>query len=404
MTCSDSSGVFDGSIGQNFATKLASKFVPHLEQGRLTLVLPNGDAIERSGAGRGPETRIEIRSWTALLRLAFQGDDGFVRGYLCDQIAIPDIVSTLDLAACNEGAFASLTRSSFVNALLRQIGHALHANTRAGSSRNIRAHYDLGNGFFRLWLDSAMNYSSGLYLDGDESLEEAQHRKIDRVLELLGLRDGASVLEIGCGWGAFAERLLRNYDVKFTGITLSAEQLTYAKSRLHEDVTSGEAELRLQDYRDLAGRFDKIASIEMIEAVGERYWPIYFRKLRQSLAEGGRAVIQAITIDESRFETYRSRPDFIQRYIFPGGMLPTHRVILEQANRVGLKLLHHEFFGDSYAKTLREWRNRFTKAAQELEQLGFDRRFRKLWDYYLAYCEVGFLRGSISVGLYAFGG
>jgi cyclopropane-fatty-acyl-phospholipid synthase len=402
MVCSDSSDAFHGRTRQSLATRLASQFIPCPQKGRLTLGLPNGDFIDRNGTEPGPEARVDFHDWTALLRLALQGEDGFVRGYIASRIATADIVATLDLAACNEGAIKPFTRRFFSTSLVRRVEHALRANTRAGSRRNIRAHYDLGNDFFRLWLDSALNYSSALYLR-DESLDEAQERKLDRVLELLALQNGERLLEIGCGWGAFAERALRTHDINFTGITLSAEQLAHAKSRLQKEMVKGKCELRLQDYRDLHGCFDKITSIEMVEAVGERYWPQYFHKLRCCLAEGGRAVIQAITIEEDLFDTYRRRPDFIQRYIFPGGMLPTHRIILEHANQVGLKLLHHESFGDSYARTLRAWRSRFTAAADELEKLGFDRRFQKLWEYYFAYCEVGFLRSFTNVGLYAFG-
>jgi len=401
MVCSDSADVSHRRMRQSLATKLAGRFIPCPQKGRLIVGLPNGDFIELNGTEPGPEAKVDFHDWMALLRVALNGDDGFVRGYIAGRIATTDVVAALDLAACNEGAIKPFTRGLFSNSLVERVGHALRANTRAGSRRNIRAHYDLGNNFFRLWLDSALNYSSALYLH-DESLEEAQKRKIDRVLDLLALQNGDRLLEIGCGWGAFAERALQNHDVDFAGITLSAEQLTYARSRLQTEIDKGKCKLRLQDYRDLAGCFDKITSIEMVEAVGEHYWPQYFQKLRCCLAEGGRAVIQAITIEENRFSTYRRRPDFIQRYIFPGGMLPTHRIILEHANRVGLKLLHHESFGDSYARTLRAWRNRFTAAADELEKLGFDERFQRLWEYYFAYCEVGFLRSSINVGLYAF--
>jgi cyclopropane-fatty-acyl-phospholipid synthase len=402
MTSSDC-GIFDRRPHGGLATRLTNSLIPDLRKGRLTLVLPNGDRIERQGADPGPEARIEVRHWRGLLRLARQGDEGLVRGYIAGQIATPDIAPVLDLAVSNENVVESFTQRSAINSQIRRLAHALRANTRAGSRRNIRAHYDLGNDFFRLWLDSGMNYSSAIYA-GNEDLETAQLRKLDRIVGMLRLRDGDRIIEIGCGWGALAERLLQHHDVRYTGITLSSEQLAYAKARLQRAYGADAATFRLEDYREFDGCFDRIASIEMIEAVGEQYWPVYFQKLRQALAKGGRAVIQAITIDENRFEAYRNRPDFIQRYIFPGGMLPTDRIVIEQASRAGLRLIERESFGNSYAKTLREWRARFRKAARDLEQLGFDSQFRRLWDYYLAYCEVGFLHASINVSLYAFAG
>ncbi|MFZ0527507.1 MAG: cyclopropane-fatty-acyl-phospholipid synthase family protein [Xanthobacteraceae bacterium] len=305
----------------------------------------------------------------------------------------------LELGMRNETALTPRTKNWLLSFALNRVGHALRANTRRGSRRNIAAHYDLGNDFFRPWLDADMNYSSALYR-GDETLERAQQRKLDRIAELLALRGKEKVLEIGCGWGALAERLMRSFGTSVLGVTLSRQQLGYAKARLSAEIERGQAELRFLDYRDLEGRFDRIASIEMIEAVGERYWPAYFAKLRACLASGGIAVIQAITIAEERFEAYRKRPDFIQRHIFPGGMLPTRSIIEREAARAGLKLVFHESFGDSYAQTLREWRQRFLQAWPALEALGFNARFQRLWEYYLAYCEIGFRSRSVDVGFY----
>ena len=221
---------------------------------------------------------------------------------------------------------------------------------------------------------------------------------------MLELKGGERVLEIGCGWGALAEKLIRHYSANVLGITLSVEQLFYAQSRLAVDAGQGRADLRLLDYRDVRGKFDRIVSIEMIEAVGERYWPNYFGKLRDCLVSGGSAVLQAITIDEQRFAAYRKTPDFIQRYIFPGGSLPTRSIIEQEAARAGLKLVQHESFGDSYVKTLREWRIRFLQAWPRIEMLGFNERFRRMWEYYLAYCEVGFQLGTIDVGFFKLAG
>jgi cyclopropane-fatty-acyl-phospholipid synthase len=248
-----------------------------------------------------------------------------------------------------------------------------------------------------------MNYSSALFA-GDDTLEAAQKRKLDRAASLLDLSGGERVLEIGCGWGALAEQLIRRHGSNLSGVTLSTEQLAYAQARLADAFEDGRADLRLLDYRDVEGRYDRIASIEMIEAVGERYWPVYFAKLRASLRTGGIALLQAITIDESRFAAYRNRADFIQRHIFPGGLLPTASIIEREAERAGLKLVHRESFGDSYAKTLREWRCRFLRAWPAIEPLGFNERFRRMWEYYLVYCEIGFRFGVIEVGFFKLAG
>jgi cyclopropane-fatty-acyl-phospholipid synthase len=245
-----------------------------------------------------------------------------------------------------------------------------------------------------------MNYSSALFTQDGQTLEQGQDAKLSRIVELLDVAPGQRILEIGCGWGPLAEQLVMRADREVNGLTLSAEQLDFAQARLARQATANNWDLRLQDYRDIDGQYDRIVSIEMLEAVGERYWPLYFAKLRQSLTDTGVAVLQAITIAESRFATYRRRPDFIQQYIFPGGMLPTLDIIRRQAARAGFRLIAHESFGGSYAKTLAEWRRRFLQAWPCIEALGFDARFKRMWEYYLSYCEVGFQVGAIDVSLF----
>jgi cyclopropane-fatty-acyl-phospholipid synthase len=385
------------------ARRLLDRLLPSLQCGRLHLVLPNGQSVERRGEREGPEAAIAIRRWRAVWRILLEGEDGFSAAYVDGDWTTPDIATVLELGMRNETALTPRTKNWLLSFALNRACHALRANTRGGSRRNIAAHYDLGNDFFRPWLDAGMNYSSALYRD-DETLERAQQRKLDRIAELLALHGGERVLEIGCGWGALAERLVRSFGASVLGVTLSRQQLGYAEARLAAEIERGQAELRFLDYRDLEGSFDRIASIEMIEAVGERYWPAYFAKLRTCLASGGIAVIQAITIAEKRFEAYRKRPDFIQRHIFPGGMLPTRSIIEREAARAGLNLVLHESFGDSYAQTLREWRKRFLQACPRLEALDFNARFQRLWEYYLAYCEIGFRSGSVDVGFYKLSG
>jgi cyclopropane-fatty-acyl-phospholipid synthase len=282
---------------------------------------------------------------------------------------------------------------------LHRLRHLLKANSKSGSRRNIAFHYDLGNDFYRLWLDRSMTYSSAIYENPEQSLEDAQQAKQQRILELLTLNGGERVLEIGCGWGSLAAGLAR-HGARVTAVTLSAQQLAGAQAFIAAESSADRVELRLQDYREVEGSFDRIVSIEMLEAVGEEYWPAYFTTLRARLRAGGKAVLQVITIREDGFERYRKSTDFIQRYIFPGGLLPSKAVIAEQAVRAGFSLTSVASFGDSYAITLVEWRRRFLSAWPEIEQLGFGPSFRRLWEYYLSYCEAGFRIGAIDVGLY----
>ena len=385
------------SAHQGILCRIIDRAIPAMPAGRLQLTLPNGEIIERHGMLPGPDAAMTAHRWRGLRRMLLDGDHGFADGYLDGDWSTPELGQLLEFCMQNESALTDTAAVGGLGLLRNRLVHWLRHNTRRGSRRNIAAHYDLGNDFFRPWLDEGMNYSSALYVNCD-TLERAQEAKLDRAAALLELNGGERVLEIGCGWGAFAERVIRHYGSSVFGITLSTEQLAYAQTRLAGEVERGRADLRFLDYRDVPGTFDRIASIEMIEAVGERYWQNYFGKLRACLAGGGVALLQAITIDERRFAAYRKCPDFIQRYIFPGGVLPTFSIIEQEAARAGLKLVHHESFGDSYVRTLREWRSRFLRAWPKIEPLGFNERFRRMWEYYLAYCEVGFRSGSIDVG------
>jgi cyclopropane-fatty-acyl-phospholipid synthase len=383
--------------------RLADRAVPALSVGRLRLVLPNGETLERRGEATGPDATMVVRRWRALRSMLLNGETGFTESYLDGEWTTPDLAQLLELLARNETVFAARAASSRFSRFRSRLAHRLQSNSRRGSRRNIAAHYDLGNEFFEPWLDVGMSYSSALWTNSN-TLERAQQVKLDRIASLLDLTGGERILEIGCGWGALAEKLIRGHGANVLGITLSMEQLFYAQSRLAIEAMQGRANLRLMDYRDVPGKFDRIASIEMMEAVGERYWPDYFGKLRECLVKGGVAVLQAITIDEQRFASYRRTPDFIQRCIFPGGVLPTSSIIEQEASRAGLKLVHHESFGDSYAKTLREWRARFLQASARIQMLGFGERFCRMWEYYLAYCEAGFRLGTVDVGFFKFAG
>jgi cyclopropane-fatty-acyl-phospholipid synthase len=323
---------------------------------------------------------------------------GFAESYGDGDWSSPDLAAFLILADENETALSGTTRALLPLRWLARVGHRSRRNSKRGSRRNIAAHYDLGNDFYARWLDPEMNYSSAIYRDGFD-LDAAQTAKQARIIELLDLSAGKQVLEIGCGWGSLATAMARN-GAEVVGLTLSREQRAFATNRVAAAGLSDKVELRLEDYRDTKGRFDRIVSIEMIEAVGEENWPLYFKRLAELLCPGGSAVLQAITIEEKRFETYRRGVDFIQQHIFPGGMLPTSAIIRREAERAGLIFASAEHFGDSYRRTLVDWTDRFRRAWPEIAALGFSERFRNLWEYYLAYCEAGFTTGAIDVGLY----
>jgi cyclopropane-fatty-acyl-phospholipid synthase len=385
------------------AAALTTRFLSRFEHGTLTLTLPSGRTIHCRGAMPGPDGRLSLHRWRGLWRLATRGDVGFGEAYMAGDWSTPDLPLLLECLLRNEAALAPAWQGSLTR-LLGRMRHRARANTRRGSRRNIKAHYDLGNDFYAAWLDEGMNYSSGLYTRPSLTLEAAQIVKLDRAISLLEARPGESVLEIGCGWGALAERLAGVHGCRVTGITLSREQRAYAENRLRRAGIADRAAIKLQDYRDVTGQFDRIVSIEMLEAAGEAYWPVYFAALRARLAPGGTAVLQVITIEEHRFASYRRRPDFIQRHVFPGGMLPTIGIIKQQLEAAGLALRSLELFGDGYARTLAEWRRRYLHANPSPRLAATDKeRFRRMWDYYLAYCEVGFRTGALNVGLYQIG-
>lgn len=367
--------------------------------GKLTVVTPEQDHLVYRGLAHGPEAVLVLHRWRTLRRLLLQGDVGFGEAFMDGDWSSPDPTALLELAARNAAPLAPAIDGTPAARFINRVLHRLHANTFSGSKRNIRHHYDLGNAFYALWLDAGMSYSSALYPTPDLTLEEAQEVRHARIMALLQPEPKHDVLEIGCGWGGLAKRL-GEAGCTVTGLTLSPAQLAYARDVMEGHGLSGQVDLRLQDYRLSSGSFDRVVSIEMLEAVGEAFWPRYFEILHERLKPGGLAVLQVITIDDARFETYRRAPDFIQRYIFPGGMLPPPAVLRQQIAAAGLTLRHVETFGDSYAKTLVAWRQRFSDSWSQIAAMGFSERFRRMWDYYLCYCEAGFRAGAVDVGLW----
>jgi cyclopropane-fatty-acyl-phospholipid synthase len=372
------------------AARWMFKLLSQLRCGKITLHAPDGRSQEFSGPKPGPHASLTLADWQVCSDILSRGDIGLAEAYIAGRAKTDDLTQLLLLAAMNEQAIEEAIHGRWWATLAYRLRHWLRPNTRSGSRKNIHAHYDLGNDFYRLWLDSTMTYSSALF-EGDltRSLAEAQSAKYARILRALDVQPGQHILEVGCGWGGFAEHAARA-GCRVTGITISAAQLEYAQRRIAAAGLQDHVELRLQDYRDLDGQFDHVVSIEMFEAVGERYWPGYFEMIRERLKPGGRAVVQTITIAETKFERYRKGTDFIQQYIFPGGMLPSPQRLCEVAAGQGLSVegMHH--FGLDYAETLRRWHQVFDYAAPQVREQGFDERFMRTWRFYLAYCEAGF--------------
>ena len=373
-----------------FASRVVLKALDHIHTGRLTVQFPDGTARTFGAAGAEPHATIEVRHWRFFRRVLLDGDMGFAEAYMDGDCDSPDLPRLIGLLADNDHALAGFARSNPFHNLLLRLLHRRRDNSREGARKNIHAHYDLGNNFYRLWLDPTMTYSSAIF-DGKpgKPLEAAQADKYDRILTQIGAKQGDSILEIGCGWGGFAEAAARR-GMRVTGITISREQLDYARARLERAGVADRVDLQFRDYRDLEGQYDHIVSIEMIEAVGERYWPDYFATLKRHVAPGGSALVQAIVIADEVFDAYRRRPDFIQTYIFPGGMLLSRQRLAEHCRKAGLKIAELYSFGMDYAHTLETWLRRFDGVSDQVAGLGFDERFRRMWRYYLAYCAAGF--------------
>ncbi|TAJ73172.1 MAG: class I SAM-dependent methyltransferase [Phenylobacterium sp.] len=369
----------------------ARTIIRNWNTGVMTFVLPDGREIRLEGADPGPEARLIVHDYDFIKRTISNGTIGFGEGYMAGEWDTPDLSVLLEVLASNYARFEKVSFGTPFMAALNVIEHAFRrANSRSGSKKNIHAHYDLGNAFYSRWLDPTMTYSAARFATPGEPLSDAQKRKYRTLCESMALEAGHHVLEIGCGWGGFAEFAAKDVGAKVTAITISEEQFKFAKERMFREGLNEKADIRLVDYRDVGGRFDRVASIEMFEAVGERYWPTYFDKVRESLKPGGQAGLQIITIREEYFEHYKRTPDFIQKYIFPGGMLPSEERLKAVTDKAGLSWGPISRFGVCYADTLAEWGRRFEAAWDEITGLGFDERFRKLWKFYLSYCEAGF--------------
>ncbi len=380
-----------------FPLRLLCRIASRFKVGTLDVKTPAGHVLRFKGDTPTPHAQMVIRNPVFVRRLIIGGDLGFAEGYLRREWDTPDLATLMLLLAANQKSGTRLVPGRPILRIWQRLRHFLNRNTKLGAKRNIHAHYDLGNAFYEAWLDRSMTYSSAIFDQGDNDLESAQRRKYQRLAEKSEIRASDHVLEIGCGWGGFAEYAAREIGCRVTGLTISQEQHDFASRRIQEAGLGDRVEISMRDYRDEAGVYDRIVSIEMFEAVGEAYWDTFFRQMRDRLVSGGRAGLQLITIRDEAFAGYRREIDFIRRYVFPGGMLPSNSILTELSSRFQLPILSDEGYASDYARTLSLWRDRFLQAWPTIENLGFDDRFRRLWEYYLTYCEVGFATNNIDV-------
>jgi cyclopropane-fatty-acyl-phospholipid synthase len=379
------------------SAKLFLRMLSKIQRGNLHIVTPGGEVLKFGDQQLAQSVILTIHDWQACRKIMQGGDIGFAECYEAGWVSTSDLTALLRLAIQNDSALDKAIFGGKLMGLWYKLKHLLRPNTRKGSRKNIHAHYDIGNSFYQLWLDASWTYSSAIfYGDYQISLQEAQYRKYQRIIDVLGLKEGDRVLEIGCGWGGFAEHA-SSRGIHVHGVTISPSQLEIAEQRIKQLERQDLVKLELCDYRDLEGSYDAIVSIEMFEAVGEEYWPIYFKTVNQRLKAGGKALIQTITIDEARFERYRSGTDFIQQYIFPGGMLPSPPRFVQLAQQHGLQTRDQYAFGKDYAETLRRWNHDFENNIDGIHGLGFGTAFQRIWQLYFSYCEAGFDEGRTDV-------
>lgn len=371
--------------------------VGKLNSGRVDFVLPDGRRFRAEGKCPGPVAEITINNPEVFARLIREGDLGFSDAYLDEWWTTPDLQTFMDfIHADNDDMYDGFSGIAIVRAW-EKVRFWFQSNSKRQALKNISHHYDLGNDFYSLWLDDTMTYSSALFNTGQESLENAQIAKYASMIDQMGVKPGDHVLEIGCGWGGFAEYAAKERGLKVTGLTISKEQLLYAQKRIKNKGLEDKVDLKLQDYRDEKGVYDGVASIEMFEAVGEKYWPIYFETIKHCLKPGRQATLQIITVHDARWDVYRKSVDFIQKYIFPGGMLPSPTVLKQEVTKAGLRVQHSIEFGKSYSQTLRRWFDVFNDQWDTINDMGFDDRFRRMWNFYLTSCAATFESGNCDV-------
>ena len=381
-----------------FVDRILRKATKAISSGTIVFKLENGNVIRCESGNEGPEATINVHSFKFFRRLLSAGYLGLAESYINNEWTTPSLENVFNFGAANLTALdQNLTENLFVR-LTNKITRFMQRNSIRGSRKNIADHYDLGNDFFIEWLDSTMTYSSGLFEKKTDTLHSAQNNKYQRIIDELKIEKSQNILEIGCGWGGFAEYAAKKAKANIFGVTISKEQCEYARNRITQANLEDKVKISLQDYRALTGQYDRIVSIEMLEAVGKSYWPAYFKTIADRLKKNGSAMVQVITVPDEYFDYYSNGMDFIQRYIFPGGMLICPRMLEEQSEKAGLTLIRAHMFGSSYAQTLEQWQSSFQIRWDKIEKLGFDEKFKRIWEYYLDYTAAGFRSGAIDVG------
>ena len=403
-TSTSNTSVFSMPGNAPTAARTALKLLLRLKHGTLTVKLPDG-SVQRFGSGQAPMASLHLLNWNVCGAALKSGDIGFAESFIAGDWTTPHLPELLRVFLVNRKEVEDVIYGTWLGRFAYRIKHLLNRNTKTNSQKNIHAHYDLGNAFYELWLDGTMNYSSAIFETPETSMKDAQHAKVRRALRMARVKPGDRVLEIGCGWGALAEKAIKEFDATIVGVTLSTEQLDWANARMQRDGVEHKADLRLQDYRDIGKTttdepFDAVCSIEMVEAVGREYWTEYFQTVHRLLKPGGYACIQSIVIADQLFDRYVASTDFIQQYIFPGGCLPCPREFKAQAHAAGFEVVDEFAFGQDYAHTLQLWREAFMTQESHVLQLGFDKRFIRIWEFYLGYCEAAFKEANTDVVQY----
>ena len=377
--------------------KFADRFLNRLNYGSVKVIYPSGKVSRYIGKYPGYDANIHIFNFKVFSKIFKKGPVGFGESYIDGDFTTSNLTILLLFASQNEKNFLKNFRSNWLYHTYIKFRHYLRENTKTQSKKNIKFHYDLGNDFYTKWLDESMTYSSALFTQDKDNLKEAQLKKYKEIADTLNMDNNSTFLEIGCGWGGFTTYIAKTFDCKVDAITISKEQFDYTSKKIQQEGLAEKVKVTMQDYRDISKKYSRIASIEMFEAVGKKYWPTFFNIIKNSLIHNGRSALQIITIDEEKVLNYQSEPDFIQQYIFPGGMLPSKPQLHEITKQVGLKLNEYNSFKQSYAKTLNLWNKQFQLSWNELSNMGFNLRFKRMWEYYFSYCETGFLTGSTDV-------
>ncbi|MBI28796.1 MAG: SAM-dependent methyltransferase [Pelagibacteraceae bacterium] len=384
----------------NYNKFIIDKIINNINYGSLSIIYPDDEKFIYKGTIDGPNADIKLYNFKIISNLLFKGNIGLGESYINNHFETSNLSNLIEFIVVNQNSFKKISNGNFIYRLFQKINHLRNHNSKINSINNIKYHYDLGNNFYSQWLDETMSYSSALFDDFNIDLKNAQLNKYNRLLSLINPSDKSKILEIGCGWGSLANHIAKYTNAHVTAVTISQKQYAHVSNLIQQNGLNENVTVELKDYRDINKKFDSIVSIEMFEAVGEKYWPVFFNKLKDNLEYGGKSLLQVITINENLFENYRNRPDFIQKYIFPGGMLPSKEIFRSFLYNEGL-LIRDEFnFALSYAKTLNEWNKRFQKSWPQISKQGFNDYFKRMWEYYLAYCEGGFKGGSIDISQY----